>query len=97
MAAYFKDSAWEKAYVQRDMRNTLSEFAAGARAAFDAEVVGVTGEFARANDFNGINVSGTNYVNLNGADKIKYFQLRKWRMVRCLLLKRLELARKALH
>lgn len=66
MARYFKNSSWGNAYVQRDLRDALSEFAAGARTAFNAEVVGVTGTTDAANAFNGINVGGVNYVNING-------------------------------
>ncbi|MFA6904132.1 MAG: hypothetical protein WC236_13735, partial [Gallionellaceae bacterium] len=66
LVSHFNDESWRNAYVQRDLRDSLAEFAAGARAAFDTEVVGVTGETDAANQLNGVNVSGKMYVNLNG-------------------------------
>jgi hypothetical protein len=63
---HFNDVDWENTYVQRDLRDSLADFAAGASAAFDSKVIGVTGTTRAANALNGINVAGRGYVNLNG-------------------------------
>jgi len=57
MARYFNDDTWSNAYVQRDLRDALDDFAAGARTAFNTEVDGVTVEKEAANPLNGIDVS----------------------------------------
>jgi hypothetical protein len=45
--------------------DTLSEYAAGASAAFDAPIVAIRPTDARFDQFNGINVARRNYVNVN--------------------------------
>jgi len=65
LARQFKNNAWNTAYVQRDLPESLAEFAAAAKAAFDAEVIGITATNPRFDQFNGINVGGRHFVNLN--------------------------------
>jgi hypothetical protein len=45
--------------------DTLSEHAAGASAAFDAQIVGFRTTGAEFDQFNGINVARRNYVNVD--------------------------------
>ena len=65
LARRFGDPAWENAYVQWDLPDSLAEFAEAARAAFGAEIVGFTATDARFDQFNGIHYQGRNFVNLN--------------------------------
>lgn len=64
MAEYLNDPDWGNAYAQTDLRDTLAEFAAGARAAFGSKIVGIKPTDERFNQFNGINRQRTAYVNL---------------------------------
>lgn len=65
LARRFGDPAWEHAYVQQDLPDSLAEFAEAARAAFGAEVIGITATDERFDQFNGVHYQGRNFVNLN--------------------------------
>ena len=60
MAAYFKDSAWENAYDQRNLPDAISAYAEAASAAFDARLVAITTKSSRFGSFNGINSGDIN-------------------------------------
>lgn len=65
MVRYFNNPDWSNAYVQRDLPDSLDEFAKAASAAFNAQIIGISPTDSRFNQFNGINYGGKEYVNLD--------------------------------
>ena len=62
MANHFKDDSWSYDYEQVNMPDTLSEYAAGASAAFATKIVAIRPTGAEFDQFYGINANGTNFV-----------------------------------
>jgi hypothetical protein len=65
MARYFKDATWNNAYEQVDLPDSLNDFAAAASAAYGAKIVAIKPTSGKFDAFNGINVNGTNFVNVD--------------------------------
>ena len=72
MVRQFQDPSWNNAYVQRDLPESLAEFARAAEAAFGSPIIGITGTEERFDQFNGINAGGRNFVNLNAPHGFAY-------------------------
>jgi hypothetical protein len=75
LADYFEDDSWKAAYVQRDLPDSISAYAAAAGAAFNARIVGVTPTASEFGDFSGVNYGGINYVNL--ACDVRFINIRR--------------------
>ena len=65
MVRVFQDPSWSNAYVRADLPESLAEFAEAAEAAFGSEIIGITATDGRFDQFNGINLGGRNFINLN--------------------------------
>ena len=57
------DENWSKAYVTTDLLPSFRKFAAATKAAFGTNIAGIKPTEQKFNIFNGINYSGTSYIN----------------------------------
>jgi len=58
------DETWSNEYEQTDLPNSLAEFAKGAEAAYGAKITAIRPTSRRGSAFNGVNVGGRNFINV---------------------------------